>query len=82
MEVLFNTAYGLRNFHAEIMSIEEFEKIKGNKYTPSFVYINDEVAFYNDYTCLSSYKFGGTCNCINHSPKHWMKFNPRTGEWY
>jgi hypothetical protein len=82
MEVLLNTVYGIQSFDAETMSMEKFDRIKGDKYTPSFVYIDDKVAFYNDYTCLSSYKFGGGCNCINHPPKRWRKFNPKTGEWY
>ena len=80
MKVNFNTIWGVKVFDAETMTSEEFKEVKGKKDTTGFVYLTDkDVAYYNNYTCLSSYRYGGNCNCISHPSKHWTKFNPHTG---
>lgn len=81
-KVFFNTAaYGKQEFEAEEMTKEEFDKIKPQRDTPDVVKISEEEAYYNNYTCISSYRYGGTCNCISHPTKEWIKFNPTTGVW-
>ena len=83
-DVLFNTIYGAVNYEAEEMTREEFESsVRLEKDSPGIVVISDEVkvAHFNDFTCYSSHLFGGTCNCINHQPKVWIKFDPTTGKW-
>jgi len=59
----------------EAMSRDEFDSIKGDKITPDLVYITDEDKLkLNQYTCYSSYRYGGTCNCISHPTKEWIDF--------
>lgn len=78
-KVKFHTIGGMYEYDASDMTKEEFEKIRHNKHTPTYVKINDTEAYFNDYTCLSG--FDGTCNCMCHPRKSWLKFNPTTGEW-
>lgn len=59
----------------DAMTRDEFDSISGDKFTPDLVYITDEgKLLYNEFTCTSSYRYGGTCNCISHSPKKWINF--------
>lgn len=77
MANLIKTSYGL----GEKCTLEEFnEKYRKERDTPSVVVIDDELAFYNDYTCLSG--FSGTCLCLMHPMKSWIAFNPKTGDHY
>lgn len=68
---------------AVVMTRCEFEAIADEKFTPTIVVIaGEDVGYYNSYTCLSSYYFGGgTCRCISHSPKVWEAFDPSTGKF-
>jgi prepilin signal peptidase PulO-like enzyme (type II secretory pathway) len=67
---------------AVLMTRREFEAIADEKFTPSLVVVEDEgIGYYNSYTCLSSYFFGGNCRCISHRPKVWDAFDPSTGKW-
>lgn len=73
-----------RTEEAVEMSQEEFDRIKMTRDTPSFVVIRETgEGMWNSHTCLSSWIFGGTCNCISHPAKKWYRFNPETGavEW-
>ena len=67
-----------RDWSAVKMTKEEFEQIKGEKYTPSLIVVGDSV-FNNEYTCLCG--FDGTCNCISHPTKSWTRYNLKSQEW-
>ena len=57
------------------MNDNEYEVIRMNRDTPDLVYNTDTgKLLYNSFTCTSSYRYGGTCNCISHSPKIWTDF--------
>jgi len=57
------------------MNNDEFESIMMDKYSPDLVYNTDEdELYYNNFTCYGSYYYGGTCNCISHPVKEWIKF--------
>lgn len=68
--------YG-REVEAVELNHDEWEEIKYNRDTPDFV-VSDGVGYWNSYTCLSGYS--GTCRCINHPRKEWIRFDPVTGE--
>ena len=73
-----------RTEEAVEMSQEEFDRIKMTRDTPSLVVIRETgEGMWNSHTCLNSWRFGGTCNCISHPAKKWYRFNPETGavEW-
>lgn len=36
-------------------------------------YREGEKLYYLEFRCLSSYRGGGTCNCISHSPETWLE---------
>ena len=50
---------------------------KLNRDTPEYVKINDDEAYFNEFTCLGGY--AGTCDCMSHPRKKWIRFNPTTG---
>ena len=68
---------------AVIMSRDDFDIVSDEKYSPSLVVIEGEnIGYYNSFTCLNSYFFGGgTCRCISHPPKVWEPFDPSTGKF-
>jgi hypothetical protein len=60
---------------AVVMTAEEFQTIKNQKETPDWVYISDNgMVLFNEHTCLSSYRFGGNCACLNHPHKKWVEY--------
>ena len=64
------TIYGVAN--CTFMSDNEFKVNRMNKNTPELVYNTDTGRLlYNSFTCCNSRRYGGTCNCINHSTKIW-----------
>ena len=57
------------------MDNDEFNKIRMDKNSPDLVFCTDKnKLFYNSFTCYNSYRYGGTCNCINHRTKRWDDF--------
>lgn len=76
-KVKFATCQGIYEYDATDMTKAEYEKIKLNRDTPEFIKISDKEAYFNEYTCLGGY--AGTCNCMSHPRKKWIRFNPTTG---
>lgn len=76
-KVKFATCQGIYEYDATDMTKVEYEKIKWNRDTPEYVKINDDEAYFNEFTCLGGY--AGTCNCMSHPRKKWIRFNPTTG---
>ena len=67
---------------AVIMTRGDFEIVSDEKFSPSIVVIAEEnIGYYNSFTCYNSYYWGGTCRCISHRPKVWEPFDPKTGKW-
>lgn len=51
-KVKFATCQGIYEYDATDMTKVEYEKIKWNRDTPEYVKINDDEAYFNEYTCL------------------------------
>lgn len=77
MEVKFKTCQGIEKYDATEMTKEEFKKIMWEEDTPQYVIISETEAYNNTYTCSGGY--AGTCNCMSHPQKEWIRFNPTTG---
>jgi hypothetical protein len=67
---------------AVVMSRDDFDIVSDEKYSPTIVVVEEEnIGYYNSFTCYNSYYWGGNCRCISHSPKVWEAFDPETGRF-
>jgi hypothetical protein len=72
--IMVETISGYVYAEATYMTWKEFCAVREELDSPEVVLIKGSgEVWYNDFTCLSSWKFGGTCRCINHPAKSWTK---------
>ena len=68
-KVFINTLHGIKE-------VSYMDKNEFDPYHEESEYVmlkGTGTLLYNDFTCLSSYVYGGTCRCINHPPKSWTE---------
>ena len=76
--IIFN---GVRD--AVEMTAAEYAQIREERDTPDFVIVAETgELMYNEFTCCSSRRYGGNCNCISHPHKKWVNYGTLDGgEW-
>lgn len=67
-------------YEAVELKPEEFDRIWKAENTPEFVVTTDGIGWFNERTCHNGYR--GTCNCVSHDRKRWVRFNPDTGDYW
>ena len=78
MKVKIKTPMGVKIKEVAEMTKKQFAAIKEERDTPEFIMV-DGILKYNEYTCLSSVRYGGTCLCINHPVKRWVDMTYQVG---